>query len=448
MIWNREEYIAHMTFQDTGREMFTELFGPLGALEREWRAAGVAEDEIDLSRFGWDSVKYVWLNCNTGAVTGIGPRVISDTPEEQILIDGMGRKSRLCKQSATIPLPLEYPVATPDDWARLRRWYEFSEDRIDVEGLKRARELQKQGYLVLAGMPGGFDEPRQLLGEEGLCVAFYDEPEMIEDMLSVMADTTLKVFERALDYVVIDNLSVHEDLAGKSGPLAGPAQIRRFIRPYYRKVWDEVKRHGGSLFSQDSDGNMIPRDRRFPRLRRQHHVSLRAGLRHGYGRDPEKVRQAPRRERRHRQIRAARLEGGHRAGADLQDERPHPRRRRGLRAGSPHSQRRSHRKLPLLREAGPGTAGSAARRAESLRAHGVLNQSGNDGRTKPMNTRERFLRTMDFRPVDRLPMLEWATWWDKTVARWKGEGLVISPVEGLYEGEALQVQMGLDLHLQ
>ena len=258
MIWNREEYIAHMTFQDTGREMFTELFGPLGALEREWRAAGVAEDEIDLSRFGWDSVKYVWLNCNTGAVTGIGPRVISDTPEEQILIDGMGRKSRLCKQSATIPLPLEYPVATPDDWARLRRWYEFSEDRIDVEGLKRARELQKQGYLVLAGMPGGFDEPRQLLGEEGLCVAFYDEPEMIEDMLSVMADTTLKVFERALDYVVIDNLSVHEDLAGKSGPLAGPAQIRRFIRPYYRKVWDEVKRHGGSLFSQDSDGNMNP----------------------------------------------------------------------------------------------------------------------------------------------------------------------------------------------
>ena len=65
-----------------------------------------------------------------------------------------------------------------------------------------------------------------------------------------------------------------------------------------------------------------------------------------------------------------------------------------------------------------------------------------------MNTRERFLRTMDFQPIDRLPMMEWATWWDKTVTRWKGEGLVISPMEGLYEGEALQLQMGLDLHLQ
>ena len=92
MVWKREEYIAHMTFQDTGHEMFTELFGPLGALEREWRAAGVPEDEIDLSAFGWDSVKYVHLNCHTGAVTGIEPRVISDTPDERILIDEMGRK--------------------------------------------------------------------------------------------------------------------------------------------------------------------------------------------------------------------------------------------------------------------------------------------------------------------------------------------------------------------
>lgn len=258
MIWNREEYIAHMTFQYTGREMFTELFGPLGALEKEWRAAGVDEDEIDLSRFGWDSVKYVNLHCNTGAVTGIEPRVISDTPDERILIDSMGRKSRLCKNSATIPLPLEHPVTTPDDWMKVRHWYEFSEDRVDIEALKRARELQRQGYLVIANMPGGFDEPRQLLGEAELCVAFYDEPEMIEDMLSLMADTTLKVFERVHDYVTIDNLAVHEDLAGKSGPLVGPAQIREFIRPYYLKIWNEVKRHGGSLFSQDSDGNMNP----------------------------------------------------------------------------------------------------------------------------------------------------------------------------------------------
>ena len=260
MIWNREEYIAHMTFQYTGKEMFTEQFGPLGALEKEWLEAGVPEKERNLSAFGWDSVKYVNLGgiARTGAVTGITPRVISDNDEERIMIDEMGRKSRLCKSSATIPLPMDHPVETMDDWLKVKRWYEFSEDRIDYEKLEAAKKLQQEGYLIIGNIPGGFDEPRQLLGEAELCVAFYEEPEMIEDMLNTMADTALKVFERVHDYVVIDNLSVHEDMAGKSGPLAGPTQIREFINPYYLKVWNEVRRHGGKLFSQDSDGNMNP----------------------------------------------------------------------------------------------------------------------------------------------------------------------------------------------
>mgnify|MGYP005633963139 CR=1 FL=1 len=40
-----------------------------------------------------------------------------------------------------------------------------------------------------------------------------------------------------------------------------------------------------------------------------------------------------------------------------------------------------------------------------------------------MKDRERFLNTLNFKPVDRLPMIEWAGWWDKTIDRWKKEGL-------------------------
>ncbi|NLO81863.1 MAG: hypothetical protein GX094_02245 [Clostridiales bacterium] len=40
-----------------------------------------------------------------------------------------------------------------------------------------------------------------------------------------------------------------------------------------------------------------------------------------------------------------------------------------------------------------------------------------------MTPRERFLRVLNFERVeDRLPMVEWAAWWDKTVERWNGEG--------------------------
>ena len=41
-----------------------------------------------------------------------------------------------------------------------------------------------------------------------------------------------------------------------------------------------------------------------------------------------------------------------------------------------------------------------------------------------MTVRERFIRTLNFEKVDgRLPMVEWAPWWDKTIERWKKEGL-------------------------
>jgi hypothetical protein len=43
----------------------------------------------------------------------------------------------------------------------------------------------------------------------------------------------------------------------------------------------------------------------------------------------------------------------------------------------------------------------------------------NDG----VNHVERFKAVMAFQPVDRLPKWEWAMWWDKTLARWRSEGL-------------------------
>ncbi len=59
-----------------------------------------------------------------------------------------------------------------------------------------------------------------------------------------------------------------------------------------------------------------------------------------------------------------------------------------------------------------------------------------------MTTRERFHALMNFQPVDRLPMIEWATWWDKTVQRWNAEGLPISDRYALYD------HFGLDMYRQ
>jgi hypothetical protein len=41
-----------------------------------------------------------------------------------------------------------------------------------------------------------------------------------------------------------------------------------------------------------------------------------------------------------------------------------------------------------------------------------------------MTPREKFLKVLNFEKVDgRLPMVEWAAWWDETINRWKEEGM-------------------------
>ncbi len=61
-----------------------------------------------------------------------------------------------------------------------------------------------------------------------------------------------------------------------------------------------------------------------------------------------------------------------------------------------------------------------------------------------MNTRERFHAVMNFRPYDRLPLLEWAIWWDKTIERWHQEGLP-SEVKDRYD---LYHHFGLEMYMQ
>jgi uroporphyrinogen-III decarboxylase len=256
MKWRREEYIELMTFGDVKRQMFVELFGLLAGLDKEWVSQGASEQEIGLTAFDFDYINIVGCGGNTKIASSIKPRILEENEEYIIQVDEYGRKTKLIKKSATVPLPLNYPVKDTDSWLLIKSWFEFSEYRIDWNAVERAKKAQSEGALVTADIPGGFDLPRQLMGEENVCFCYYDQPELMKDILDTAGDTALKVLERISDELAIDNLSVHEDMAGKSGSLIGPGQINDFIKPYYRKIWDMLSSKGTKLFSQDSDGNM------------------------------------------------------------------------------------------------------------------------------------------------------------------------------------------------
>ena len=256
MKWSREEYIELMTFGKVERPMFCELFGPLIGLEEEWKAQGASPEEIDLTAFDFDYVPIVQCGANVGVCGGFKKQILEDTPEHTIAIDHLGRKTKLLKGFATLPLPLDFPVTDMDSWLKLKHMFEFNEKRIDLEKLEEDKRLQAQGVLVRGSLQGGYDVARELMGEENLSIAYYEDPELVHDIITTVSDTAFKVYERVCDKITVDNLFIHEDMAGKSGPLIGPIQIEEFLKPYYTRIWGLLSSHGTRLFSQDSDGNM------------------------------------------------------------------------------------------------------------------------------------------------------------------------------------------------
>lgn len=61
--------------------------------------------------------------------------------------------------------------------------------------------------------------------------------------------------------------------------------------------------------------------------------------------------------------------------------------------------------------------------------------------SETMTNRERFVRTMNFQPTDRMPRVEWAPFWDLTLNRWMQEGL---DTKGCQYAEIGQ-HLGMDL---
>jgi len=254
----RAEYLDHLAFRSNARPMFTELFGPMVGLKEEWHAQGATPAELDFSAFRYRGPERAFIPVSIGRLGGTHEVTLQDSPSHRTWRDSLGRTMMLTKGYSTTGLPLTFPVRTMPDWLRIRRLYTYSPARHDGDWEAFSRRARQRDQVLTVEIPGAFDEPRELMGATALCHTFYDDPALIHDMIETFTDTALRVLDLVSSRVRIDVLYVHEDLAGSRGPLIGPKLFKAFIAPYYRRVWDLLRKRGTVLFDLESDGNVRP----------------------------------------------------------------------------------------------------------------------------------------------------------------------------------------------
>lgn len=258
MWWDRDAYLAHLCFSDSPREMVVEMFGLLLGTEARWRQQGAHDTEVDLSAFAWDRASILNIPYDKGPRNGMVETVLEETARERIVLDRFGRRSILPLQVATLSLPQDFPVREPADWDRIRDWFLPAEDRMDFQQLDNCVQQRQRGGVARFSIWGAYDILRQLMGDEEACMAVLDEPDMVADILTVVGDMQALCIQKTLQSIPIDVLFVHEDFAGKSGPLIGPGIIEQLFNPYYRRMWELASKGGARLFDMDSDGFIDP----------------------------------------------------------------------------------------------------------------------------------------------------------------------------------------------
>ena len=103
---------------------------------------------------------------------------------------------------------------------------------------------------------GFFGSLRNMLGVENLCMAFYDQPTLIERMMEERADRIIEITGEVLKLTRFDVFWFWEDMAYKGGPLVGPDLFRKFAFRHYRRVCDWLHNQGIEHIGLDSDGNI------------------------------------------------------------------------------------------------------------------------------------------------------------------------------------------------
>lgn len=230
-----------------------------------WPTQGFPLDSDVREYFGMDKTQtLVNVNLLFNPVFEIETVYEDDGKLEYYDVDNVRRI--FLKDSATIPTSIGYPIRDWDTWNKLK------DERINTKDIKSrfprnwdklVQEYKSRDYpLAFGGYPQGFfGTLAHLMGYEQLFINYYEEPELIHDIISTFTDVWIAIAEEVLSCVDIDHVQIWEDISAGTGSMVSPALIKEFMIPYYKRYAAFFKSKGVDLIFVDTDGychDLIP----------------------------------------------------------------------------------------------------------------------------------------------------------------------------------------------
>ena len=266
-----DRFQACMNFQPVDRVPNHEV-GTWVQTKLRWRDEGLAVDDLHWDWFvgekHWDLDPREYVDVRFDMVPPYEEKVLAREGDTEVIQRANGVVSRALVAGlaegmrASMDEYLRFPVATAEDFHALQQRYRPSSpsrypafwDQFQVAGWQR-----REHVLVLGkncSTLGFYWRAREWMGTENLSYAWYDQPELMHEMMEFVADFTIETARPLLEHGVRpDYVFLNEDMSMKNGPLLSPDTYRTFILPHMRRLVAFFKAAGVRWFVVDTDGN-------------------------------------------------------------------------------------------------------------------------------------------------------------------------------------------------
>jgi len=186
-------------------------------------------------------------------------RTVAEDERTITMIDSWGITMKVNKVTTSPPEYIDWPIKKRKDWEEFKeRYFKFSiEDRLPQNWPELVKEFKNREYpLMFGGYPCGYyGALRHLMGDVGLSLMIYDDPELVKDIQNFLTELWIKLYDIVLKDIVPDWCLLWEDMAYNSDSMISPASFREFLMPYYKRLTSFLKSKGVKNILVDSDGN-------------------------------------------------------------------------------------------------------------------------------------------------------------------------------------------------
>lgn len=235
-----------------------------------WESEGLSHGTLGTNWFpGQDMLgldQRLFIGFDKSKKPGFESKVIDEDEQTQLIQDTNGCIRRTLKagkqagMSMCMDTYLRHAVDSPETWTDVKRRLDaFDRSRLPVNWMDRLPAWENRTCPLIFGTntstEGFFWFARTLMGTENLSYAWYDQPELMHEMMAFQADFLIESARPVLEKIAVDYVCLAEDLAMKTGPLISPDCYRTFILPLLKRVIAFYRSCGVKHICIDSDGN-------------------------------------------------------------------------------------------------------------------------------------------------------------------------------------------------